>query len=159
MKAIRIEAFGGPEQCRLFDAADSAPAAGEVQVRLAYAGLNFMDIYMRNGTYARSRTYQTPLPMTLGMEGLGVVIGVGDGVTDRAVGDRVAFCLHRGAYAETIAVPAWKTVSVPPGVELPIACALMLQGSTAIISVIPHLRSNRGMPVSSMPALAASANC
>lgn len=131
MKAVRIEAFGGPEECRLCDVADSAPAAAEVQIRLAYAGLNFMDIYMRNGTYARSHTYQTPLPMTLGMEGAGVVTAVGDGITDRAVGDRVAFCLHRGAYAETIAVPGWKTVGVPTGVELPIACALMLQGSTA----------------------------
>lgn len=131
MKAICIEAFGGPEQCRLRDVAQGVPAAGEVTVRLSCAGLNFMDIYMRNGTYARSHTYQTPLPMTLGMEGAGTIIAIGDGVTDRAVGDRVAFCLHRGAYAEAITVPAWRTVSIPTSVDPRIACALMLQGSTA----------------------------
>ena len=67
MKAISIEAFGGPEVCRLVDKAEPQPASGEVTVKLAYAGVNFMDIYMRNGTYARSHTYKTPLPMTIGM--------------------------------------------------------------------------------------------
>ena len=84
MKAISIEAFGGPEVCRLVDAAEPRPAAGEVTVRLAYAGVNFMDIYMRNGTYARSHTYKTPLPMTIGMEGAGTVTALGEGVTGHA---------------------------------------------------------------------------
>ena len=66
MKAISIAEFGGPEVCRLVDADEPGPAAGEVTVRLAYAGVNFIDIYMRNGTYARSHTYQTPLPMMIG---------------------------------------------------------------------------------------------
>ena len=79
MKAISIAEFGGPEVCRLVDADEPGPAAGEVTVRLAYAGVNFIDIYMRNGTYARSHTYQTPLPMTIGMEGAGTVTALGAG--------------------------------------------------------------------------------
>ncbi len=93
MKAISIEAFGGPEVCRLTDAAEPRPAAGEVTVQLAYAGINFMDIYMRNGTYARSHTYKTPLPMAIGMEGAGTVTALGHGVSEHAIGDRVGFCL------------------------------------------------------------------
>jgi NADPH2:quinone reductase len=131
MKAISIAEFGGPEVCRLVEADDPVPAAGEVTVRLAYAGVNFMDIYMRNGTYARSHTYQTPLPMTIGMEGAGTVTALGEGVTEHAVGDRVGFCLVRGSYAQSVNVPAWKAVPVPAGVAFPIAAALMLQGSTA----------------------------
>jgi NADPH2:quinone reductase len=141
MKAISIETFGGPDVCRMVDIESHAPAAGEVTVKLAYAGINFMDIYMRNGTYARSHTYQTPLPMTIGMEGAGAVSAVGDGVTDLAVGDRVAFCLVRGAYAESINVPAWKAVKVPDSIDLRIAVALMLQGSTA------HYLSHSAFPL------------
>ena len=99
MKAISIEAFGGPEVCRMVDVVKQPPAAGEVTVRLAYAGVNFMDIYMRNGTYARSHTYKTPLPMTIGMEGAGTVTALGEGATEHAIGDRVGFCLVRGSYA------------------------------------------------------------
>lgn len=97
MKAISIAAFGGPEVCRLIDAAEPRPATGEVTVRLGYAGVNFMDIYMRNGTYARSHTYQTPLPMTIGMEGAGTVTALGEGVTEHAIGDRVGFAWSAAA--------------------------------------------------------------
>jgi NADPH:quinone reductase len=141
MRAISIEAFGGPEVCRLTDAAEPRPAAGEVTVRLAYAGVNFMDIYMRNGTYARSHTYKTPLPMTIGMEGAGTVTALGDGVTGHTIGDRVGFCLVRGSYAEAINVPAWKTVPIPKAIPLPVAAALMLQGSTA------HYLSHSAFPL------------
>jgi NADPH2:quinone reductase len=141
MKSISIEAFGGPEVCRLVDAAEPKPAAGEVTVRLAYAGVNFMDIYMRNGTYARSHTYQTPLPMTIGMEGSGTVTALGEGVTEHAIGDRVGFCLVRGSYAQSVNVPAWKAVPVPENVPLSAAAALMLQGSTA------HYLSHSAFPL------------
>jgi NADPH2:quinone reductase len=141
MKAISIAAFGGPEVCRLIDAAEPRPAAGEVTVRLAHAGVNFMDIYMRNGTYARSHTYQTPLPMTIGMEGAGTVTALGDGVSGHAVGDRVGFCLVRGSYAQSVNVPAWKAVPVPDNVSLAVAAALMLQGSTA------HYLSHSAFPL------------
>ncbi|THD70398.1 MAG: quinone oxidoreductase [Bradyrhizobium sp.] len=141
MKAISIEAFGGPEVCRLTDAAEPRPAAGEVTVRLAYAGINFIDIYMRNGTYARSDTYQTPLPMTIGMEGAGTVTALGEGVSEPAIGDRVGFCLVRGSYAEAINVPAWKAVPIPDAVPLSVAAAVMLQGSTA------HYLSHSAFPL------------
>jgi NADPH:quinone reductase len=141
MKAISIEEFGGPEVCRLIDAAEPPPGAGEVTVRVAYAGVNFMDIYMRNGTYARSHTYKTPLPMTIGMEGAGTVTALGAGVSEHAIGDRVGYCLVRGSYAESINVPAWKAVPIPRTMPLPVAAALMLQGSTA------HYLSHSAFPL------------
>jgi NADPH2:quinone reductase len=131
MKAIAIEEFGGPEQLRLMDMPEPVPAAGEALVRLEYAGINFIDIYMRSGRYARSNTYQTPLPMTLGMEGGGTVAAVGAGVTGLKAGDRVAYCIVRGSYAPLAAVPAWRLVKVPDSVPMAAATALMLQGFTA----------------------------
>jgi NADPH2:quinone reductase len=124
LKTISIPAFGGPEQLQLMDMAQPRPAEGEALVKLDYAGINFIDVYMRSGHYARSQTYQTPLPMTLGMEGAGTV-------ADLRIGDRVAWCIVRGSYAEYAAVPAWRLVKVPPEVPLNIAAALMLQGLTA----------------------------
>ncbi len=107
------------------------PDRGEVRVKLALAGVNYIDVYMRNGSYARSDTYKTPLPMVPGMEGAGVVDAVGEGVDEFSAGQRVAWCLSRGSYAPFAVVPAWKLVRVPDGLPLPSACALMLQGSTA----------------------------
>lgn len=131
MKTISIPAFGGPEQLQLMDLPQPRPAGGEALVKLDYAGINFIDIYMRSGHYARSQTYQTPLPMTLGMEGAGTVAELGAGVPDLTIGDRVAWCIVRGSYAEYATVPAWRLVRVPPEVPLDIATALMLQGFTA----------------------------
>lgn len=131
MKAVAIERFGGPRELRLVERPRPRPAAGDVLVKLTYAGVNFIDVYMRNGTYARSRTYATPLPLTLGMEGAGVVVEVGDGVANFAPDDRVAYSLVRGSYAEFVCVPAWKLVHVPKALSLSAAAALMLQGSTA----------------------------
>lgn len=131
MKAISISEFGGPEACRLDNVPEPHPKSGEATVRVAYSGVNFIDIYMRNGTYARSHTYKTPLPMLIGMEAAGIVESVGPDVSNLRVGDRVAFCLSRGSYAEAVAVPAWKLVPVPDGIPLEIAAALMLQGCTA----------------------------
>ncbi len=131
MKAIQVEKFGGPEQLKLADVPTPRLGRGEVLVRLAYAGVNYIDVYMRNGSYARSHTYQTPLPMTIGMEGAGRIVEVGAGVSDLAVDDTVAYCLSRGSYAEFAVVPAWKAVRVPSGMDLAVATALMLQGSTA----------------------------
>ena len=131
MHAIAIDRFGGPDVLAVRDIALPAPQAGEVRVRVAFAGVNYIDVYMRNGTYARSATYRTPLPMVLGMEGAGTVDAVGRDVRDLAVGQRVAWCIVRGAYAQYAIVPAWKLVPVPDAIPLDIACALMLQGSTA----------------------------
>src|SRR5512132_2055228 len=115
--------------------------AGEARVTLEYAGINFIDVYMRSGQYARSHTYQTPLPMTLGMEGGGTIIALGDGVAGFSVGDRVAYCIVRVSYAEHAAVPAAKLVPIPSHVPMPIATALMLQGLTA------HYLSHSAFPL------------
>lgn len=131
MQAVQIAAFGGPENLRLGHVEIPKPAPGEVLVRIARAGINFIDVYMRSGIYARSDTYKTPLPMTLGMEGAGVVEAVGEGVAEWSPGDRVAYCLARGSYAEYAVVPAWRLVPVPDEVGFDQATALMLQGSTA----------------------------
>lgn len=131
MKAIAIARFGGPENLEFMDLPEPIPAAGEALVKLEYAGVNFIDIYMRSGRYARSNTYQTPLPMTIGMEGGGTVAALGEGVTGLKIGDRVAYCIVRGSYAAFAAVPAWRLVKVPQDVPIPIATSLMLQGLTA----------------------------
>jgi NADPH2:quinone reductase len=131
MRAVRIHAFGGPEV--LFEEELPVPVArqGEMLVKLEFAGVNFIDVYMRDGTYRRSQTYATPLPMTLGMEGAGTVAAVGPGVDHVGVGDRVAFGLARGSYAEYAVVPAMKVVRIPAGVSSEIAAALFFQGATA----------------------------
>ena len=108
-----------------------SPGKGEVLVKLEVAGVNYIDVYMRNGSYNRSQTYRTPLPMTLGMEGGGTVAALGADATAVAVGDRIAYCLSRGSYGEYAVVPEGKLVRVPPDMPMPIATALMLQGSTA----------------------------
>lgn len=131
MRAIRIDRFGAPDVMTLREIDAPAPGPGEVQVEVSLAGLNFIDIYMRNGTYAKSQTYRTPLPMGLGMEGVGRVSALGEGVTDVARGDRVAWCLSRGSYAQYACVPAWRAVPVPDGVSDEVAVTLMLQGCTA----------------------------
>ncbi len=131
MRAIVVDRFGGPEVLDARDIDVPALHPGDVRVRVEFAGINYIDVYMRNGAYARSATYATPLPMVLGMEGAGTVEETGAGVEGFAVGQRVAWCIVRGAYAEYAAVPAWKLVPVPDDVGLDVACALMLQGSTA----------------------------
>lgn len=131
MNGIGISAFGGPEALELRQWPLPEPGDGEVRVRLAVAGVNYIDVYMRNGQYAKSQTYKTPLPMQIGMEGCGVVEALGAGVAGLALGDRVAYCLSRGSYATHAVVPAWRLVPVPKGIGDDVAAALQLQGSTA----------------------------
>lgn len=141
MKAVGVAEFGGPEKLALMDVAKPEPGPGEALVKLGYAGINFIDIYMRSGHYARSHTYQTPLPMVIGMEGGGTVAALGPGANGLSVGERVAYCIVRGAYAEYASVPGWKLVKVPDDVPLPVATALMLQGLTA------HYLSHSAFPL------------
>jgi NADPH2:quinone reductase len=147
MNAIEIAAFGGPEALALRTVAAPRPGPGEVAVRLAHAGVNFMDVYMRNGTYARSDTYKTPLPMVIGMEGAGTVLALGEEVEGFAIGDRVAYCLSRGAYAEVAVVPAWRLVPVPEagaarrGLRRPCCRA-----ARRITSATPPIPSRRATP-------------
>lgn len=141
MRAININQFGGPEVCEIQETATPTPADGEVLVHVVYAGVNFIDVYMRNGTYVRSHTYKTPLPMVIGMEASGTIEAVGGGVTDLKVGQRVAFCLSRGSYAEYVAVPAWKLVPLPDDISFELGAAAMLQGCTA------HYLSHSAFPL------------
>jgi len=125
MQAIRVGATGGPEELQPRDIDDPSPGPGEVLVRVAAAGLNFIDVYHRTGRYPLD------LPTGIGLEGAGVVEAVGDGVTDLASGDRVAWADRLGSYAELQTVPADRAVVVPDEVDLKVAAAVMLQGMTA----------------------------
>jgi NADPH:quinone reductase len=125
MKAIRVEAFGGPDVLRLVEVSDPEPGRGQLLVRVEAAGVNYIDVYQRTGLYPN------PLPFTLGLEGAGVVEGIGSGVAGFRVGDRVAWANVPGGYAELALVPAESAVPIPDGLELQVAAALMLQGMTA----------------------------
>ena len=131
MKAVQIDAYGGPENLVLREIATPEPGPGEALVRLEYAGVNYTDVYNRNGMYATSHTYANALPFTLGREGGGVVDRVGPDVDSVAPGDRVVWCLPLGSYAEAAVAPAWRLVKIPDAVETAAATALMLQGCTA----------------------------
>lgn len=141
MRAITIAEFGGADKLLRSDIPPPTPAPGEALVKLEYAGINFIDVYMRSGRYVRSHTYRTPLPMTLGMEGGGVVVEVGEGVGDIEVGDRVAYCLVRGSYAQYAAVPAWRLVRIPDPLSIREGTAVLLQGLTA------HYLSSSAFPL------------
>ncbi len=125
MRAIRIEATGGPEVMKLSEPPTPAPGNGQALVRIEAAGVNFIDIYQRAGVY------KIPLPFTPGQEGAGVVEAVGQGVTEVRAGDRVAWAGPLGSYATHQAIPAARLVPVPRGLDLKSAAAAMLQGMTA----------------------------
>ena len=125
MRAVVVTELGGPEVLVAAEHPDPAPGPGEVVVETAAAGVNFIDIYRRTGVYKQ------PLPYVPGHEGAGTVVRVGEGVTDVAVGDRVAWHDAPGSYAERVVVPAALTVPVPDGTDLIAAAAVMLQGMTA----------------------------
>lgn len=125
MKAIRVHQFGDASVLQYEDAPLPEAKSGEVRVRLAAAGLNFIDIYHRTGAYSLST------PFTPGMEGAGTVDATGPNVTDLQIGDRVAWPLQMGACADYAVVPAGRVVAVPSNVDLKTAAAAMLQGMTA----------------------------
>ncbi|NVZ70663.1 quinone oxidoreductase family protein [Pseudomonas costantinii] len=132
MKAITLQTYGGPEVAQLrHDVPKPHVSVGHVLVKVACAGINFMDIHTRQGKYAQSVTYPVRLPCTLGMEGAGVVVEVGAGVSHLAVGDRVAWCIAWGAYAEYANVPADKVAQIPNAIPFDQAAAAMFQGCTA----------------------------
>lgn len=125
MKTVYIEQTGGPEVLRFGDRPTPEAAKGEVLLKLAYSGVNFTDLNARSGIN------KVPVPAVLGSEGAGMVERLGEGVTDFKPGDRVAYCMVRGSYAEQAAVPAKMLVPIPAGVEFATAAATMLQGMTA----------------------------
>lgn len=125
MKAVFVTEFGGVDKLRYEDLPTPAPGEGEALVRIHAIGVNFIDIYHRTGLYP------APPPVVLGMEAAGVVEQVAPGVTEVQPGDRVAWAMHRGAYAEYAAVPAWLLVPLPPELDFQAAAASLLQGMTA----------------------------
>ena len=125
MKAIQVKQPGGPEVLELVDVPVPEPKANEAVVKLAASGVNFIDVYQREGRY------KVPLPFVLGQEGAGVVTTVGSNVTSLKAGDRVAWTGLLGGYAEYAAVPADRLVAIPAGVTNQQAAAAMLQGMTA----------------------------
>ncbi|HEY4216559.1 MAG TPA: quinone oxidoreductase [Gemmatimonadaceae bacterium] len=125
MKAIRIHETGGADVLRVDDVAEPTPEAGELLVQIEAVGVNFIEIYQREGIY------QLPLPLTLGAEAAGVVRTVGSGVTEFKPGDRVVSTGFKGAYAQLATVPADRAVHVPAGVTGKQAAAVFLQGLTA----------------------------
>lgn len=125
MDAIRVLKHGGPEVLEPSEVDTPEPGPGQVLVRLAATGVNYIDIYFRTGQYP------SELPLTPGSEGAGTVVAVGPGVTSPAVGDRVASTNLAGSYAEYALVPANRVVPVPDGVSDEQAAASLLQGMTA----------------------------
>jgi NADPH2:quinone reductase len=125
MKAIRVSQPGGPEVLQYVDLDDPKPGAGEALVRIEAIGVNFIDVYHRTGLY------KLPLPFTPGSEAAGVVEKIGDGVDSLKKGDRVAYAMVRGAYAQYAIAPADKLVPLPDAIDAKTAAAAMLQGMTA----------------------------
>jgi NADPH:quinone reductase len=125
MRAIQIQAYGGPEVLTPAELPTPEPGPGEVLVRTAAIGVNFVDIYHRTGAYPQ------PLPFTPGVEGAGTVVAVGDGVVDVAVGDRVCWGNDLGSYADHVRLPAGRVVRLPDDVSEELAAAAVTQGITA----------------------------
>lgn len=125
MKAIRIHEFGGPEVLRIEDVPVPQAGPGQALIKISAIGVNYLDIYHRTGVYP------LPLPLTPGTEAAGVIAALGEGVTDLAEGQRVAYAGPIGAYAEYAVVPAARLVPLPKGTSDEQAAAVLLQGMTA----------------------------
>jgi NADPH2:quinone reductase len=125
MKAIQVREPGGPDRMELVDVPLPAPGPGQALVRIAASGINFIDIYFRTGLY------KSDFPITLGSEAAGTVESVGPNVSHVAPGDRVAYAMVRGSYAEYAAVPETSLVKIPDAIDFESAAAAMLQGMTA----------------------------
>ena len=137
MKAIQIQQTGGPEVLTLTDLPIPTPGPGEVLIKIAASGVNFIDIYYREGRY------KAALPFIDGQEAAGTVEALGHGVTGFAPGDPVAWCNILGSYAEYAVIAADRVVPVPKHLDLKLAAAVMLQGMTA------HYLSHSTFPLKS----------
>lgn len=124
--AIQIHETGGPEVMKWEEVDVGDPGEGQVRLKQSAAGLNFIDVYFRTGTYP-----QDTMPFTPGMEGAGVIEAVGPDVTNFKVGDRVGYAMALGAYAETRIAPVNRLVKLPDSIEDKTAAAMMLKGMTA----------------------------
>src|SRR5205807_7326238 len=124
MKAIQVQTPGGPEQMQLADIPVPQPGPHQALVRIAASGVNFIDVYFRTGLY------KADPPIVLGNEGAGTVEAVGPNVNEVKPGDRVAYAMSRGSYAEYALVPSWQLVKLANNVDFQTAAAAMLQGMT-----------------------------
>lgn len=125
MQAIQITAFGGSDALAFVDLPVPDPGPGQVLIKVAHAGVNYIDTYHRTGLYPLE------LPLVIGLEGAGTVTAAGEGVAGLGAGDRVAWSSVSGSYAQYLLAPAEQVVKVPDGVGLRNAAAAMLQGMTA----------------------------
>jgi NADPH2:quinone reductase len=125
MKAVVADPLGGPEALKYIDQPTPQPSPGEVLIKLEAIGVNFIDVYFRNGTYKAPES-----PVKLGSEGAGTIAAAGEGVS-LPVGQRVAYAMTRGSYAEYAVVPQQTVVALPQSVAFEDAAAVMLQGMTA----------------------------
>ena len=125
-KTIQITQYGGPEVLRLVELPVGEPGPGQIRIRHEACGLNFIDVYQRTGLY------QNPLPLTLGMEGAGIVEAVGEGVAHLKVGDRAAYASNPpGAYSQARVMPAQAVCRLPDAIDFETGAAMMLKGLTA----------------------------
>jgi NADPH:quinone reductase len=129
MRAVQVSRNGGPDVLKVADVDDPVPGPGEVLVEVAAAGVNYIDTHHRTGHY------QVPTPFIPGIEGAGRVAALGDGVSDVAVGDRIAWTECFGSYAEKITVPLARSVPVPGDVTDEQAAGVLGQGLTALVLV------------------------
>ena len=125
-KTIQISQYGGPEVLQLVELPVGEPGPGQIRIRHAACGLNFIDVYQRTGLY------QNPLPLTLGMEGAGIVEAVGEGVTHLKPGDRAAYASNPpGSYSQARVMPAQAVCRLPDAIAFDTAAGMMLKGLTA----------------------------
>ena len=125
-KAIQIERNGGPEEMKLVDVQVGEPGPGQIRIRHKAIGLNFIDVYQRTGLY------KLPMPLTLGMEGAGIVEAVGEGVTHLKAGDRAAYASNPpGSYSEVRLMPGMNVCQLPDAIDFDTGAAMMLKGLTA----------------------------
>ena len=125
-RTIQITQYGGPEVLKLVELPVGEPGPGQIRIRHEACGLNFIDVYQRTGLY------QNPLPLTLGMEGAGVVEAVGEGVTHLKAGDRAAYASNPpGSYSQARVMPATTVCRLPDAIDFETGAAMMLKGLTA----------------------------
>lgn len=141
-KAIRIHEYGGPEVLKWEQLPTPQPGPNEALIHHEAIGLNYIDVYFRTGFY------KAPLPSTIGMEGAGTVLAVGDNITDLAPGDRVAYAGGPlGAYATERVIPADRLIKLPPDISFQSAAAMMLQGITAYCLLHRTFKVQKGQTI------------
>jgi NADPH2:quinone reductase len=143
MKGVRAYEVGGPEVLKYEDMPEPTPAPGEAIIEIRNIGVNYTDVSSRKGTNPPAA-----FPWTPGREASGVVVAVGDGVSEVSVGDRVAYAMHTGSYAEQQAVPAWLLVQIPDEMDFPTGAATLLQAMTAhflVNDIVPLREGERAL--------------